>query len=87
MIINITSTGDLDCEALATKVVNATAAALDLSGYGGRDNFICNSKKANVTTFQAIPWPTGHHNEGNAIGIPWGLIVLVGLAGWFGCIL
>jgi hypothetical protein len=55
MAVNITSTGNLDCVALAASVVNTTA-------YGWRNpetlsnaSMVCTSKMGNVSLWHALP--------------------------------
>ena len=48
--VNISSTGNLDCEALAKQVVNATTS----TGYFFKDTVICDSNFASVTTYNML---------------------------------
>lgn len=86
MNINITSTGNLDCEVLAPKVVNATSLFYRIPEIGGAGNnsFVCNSKKGNVTTFHAAPTSS---SGGEIMGVSWALIALIGMIELFGYIL
>jgi hypothetical protein len=83
--INITSTGNLDCVALAAKVVNATNPFYTLpytEGGAGNNSFVCSSRKGNITTYKVVP-----KSGAEMVKVPWGLIALVGMTGWLGCCL
>jgi hypothetical protein len=76
--INITSTGSLDCEALAKKVVNATPASNYIT-----DSVICNSNQASVTTHRGVPTATASAHSGGSLGVQRDSMLWIAL---FGCI-
>lgn len=78
--INITSTGNLDCEALAKKVVNATPASNYIT-----DSVICNSNLASVTTHRAVPTATATApaHSGGSLGVQRGSMLWIALLGCF----
>lgn len=83
--VNITSTGDLDCVALAAKVVNATPIVLP-SRWSTNDSVICNSKKASVTTYRA--WHPSPTSGSSRRLYPNGyLMTFIGCAAVFGFVL
>lgn len=55
MVVNITSTGNLDCVALAASVVNTTAYDWLNPGTNSNISMVCNSKMGNVSTWHAFP--------------------------------
>ncbi|CZR58716.1 uncharacterized protein PAC_08608 [Phialocephala subalpina] len=80
-LINVTSTENLDCDAFAASVVNATnylfgndSTAIANSGV------ICNSKKGSVTSYKALPT---RKSGGRRLEMWLDAILLVGIFGWF----
>jgi hypothetical protein len=55
MAVNITSTGNLDCVALAASVVNTTAYVWSNPETDSNASLVCNSKMGNVSTWHAFP--------------------------------
>ncbi|RDW57205.1 hypothetical protein BP5796_12655 [Coleophoma crateriformis] len=52
LTVEVFSTGELDCNAFAASVVNATPAYNVAFDLGSNTSVICNSKKGNVTAFK-----------------------------------
>lgn len=63
MAVNITSTGNLDCVALAASVVNTTAYLWRNPETNSNTSMVCNSKMGNVSTWHAFPKTTKSSSE------------------------
>jgi len=55
----VNSTGDVDCNALAANVVNATLGYYHSDHFGNNQSVICDPRRRSVTTFRYGPRASG----------------------------
>lgn len=82
MAVNITSTGNLDCVALAASVVNTTAYRWRNPETYSNTSMVCNSKMGNVSTWHALP-----KSSSERLVVASNLLGLTGFVGFLGLFL